>query len=479
MPKAQERIKTSYPGVVYYMGKAVADGKPERIYVIRYRRGGRLIEEKAGRQFQDDMTPAKANAIRARRIHGDEDSNAVRREKEQAAREAEANRWTIGRIWEEYKNQREVKGLKQDECRYSLYIAPRFADKEPGQILTLDVDRLRVFMTKKQGKSPQTVKHVIALLRRLVRFAVLKGLCPAPEPSRLSFEIPRVDNCKTEDLDPEQLTALLEAVEADPNPWAAGIMKLALFTGMRRGEMFKLLWDDVDFERGFIHIRDPKGGPSQKIPLNEAARQLIQSMPRTDSPHVFPGRGGRQRVDINHQVSRIKQRAGLPESFRAVHGLRHVYASMLASSGAVDMYTLQKLMTHKSAAMTQRYAHLRDDALKRAADVAGDIFGQLTASAQVIEQRMVVNLPASRAGGSRPLAPTEPMFSRVIGKRRPPAEGEMRAPTKQDRERVRQLNTFSSRVPKGVFRYRSHEEANADWMAWTASTVAASEVRNG
>jgi len=96
-------------------------------------------------------------------------------------------------------------------------------------------------------------------------------------------------------------------------------------------------------------------------------------------------------VDINHQVSRIKQRAGLPEAFRAIHGLRHVYASMLASSGGVDMYTLQKLMTHKSAAMTQRYAHLRDDALKRAADVAGDIFEQLTANGRDAKCK-VVNL---------------------------------------------------------------------------------------
>jgi integrase len=46
---------------------------------------------------------------------------------------------------------------------------------------------------------------------------------------------------------------------------------------------------------------------------------------------------------------------------------------MLASSGQVDMYTLQKLMTHKSPVMTQRYAHLRDDALRQAANLAGDI----------------------------------------------------------------------------------------------------------
>jgi integrase len=46
---------------------------------------------------------------------------------------------------------------------------------------------------------------------------------------------------------------------------------------------------------------------------------------------------------------------------------------MLASSGKVDMYTLQKLLTHKSPQMTQRYAHLRDDALRRAADLAGEL----------------------------------------------------------------------------------------------------------
>ena len=49
---------------------------------------------------------------------------------------------------------------------------------------------------------------------------------------------------------------------------------------------------------------------------------------------------------------------------------------MLASSGQVDLYTLQKLLTHKSAAMTQRYAHLRDDALRQASNLAGDLIGQ-------------------------------------------------------------------------------------------------------
>ncbi|HQC19863.1 MAG TPA: tyrosine-type recombinase/integrase, partial [Smithella sp.] len=65
--------------------------------------------------------------------------------------------------------------------------------------------------------------------------------------------------------------------------------------------------------------------------------------------------------------------AGLPADFRPLHGLRHTYASMLASSGKVDLYTLQKLLTHKSPVMTQRYAHLRDEALRNASTLAGQI----------------------------------------------------------------------------------------------------------
>jgi len=146
---------------------------------------------------------------------------------------------------------------------------------------------------------------------------------------------------------------------------------------MRRGELLKLKWDDIDFERGFIHIRGPKGGKDQTIPLNQSARVVLENHPHNDdSPYVFPGRQGKQRSDFKKPVNRIKERAGLPQDFRPLHGLRHTYASMLASSGQVDLYTLQKLLTHKSPLMTQRYAHLRDEALRRASDLAGDLIGQ-------------------------------------------------------------------------------------------------------
>ena len=112
--------------------------------------------------------------------------------------------------------------------------------------------------------------------------------------------------------------------------------------------------------------------------MNEAARNLCDRIPKLgNSPFVFPNEDGTQRKDIKDQARRIRDAAGLPKDFRPLHGLRHVFASTLASSGKVDMYTLQKLLTHPDPKTTQRYAHLRDEALKRTSDVAGDIFGMM------------------------------------------------------------------------------------------------------
>jgi integrase len=185
--------------------------------------------------------------------------------------------------------------------------------------------------------------------------------------------MPKVYNLKTEDLTPEMLKKLLKAIDEDYDIQTANFVKIALYTGMRRSEIFRLQWEDIDCQHGFIYLRDPKGGPDQKIPLNNAARSVFKCQPKIDSSYVFPGRYGGQLTDNSRSINRIKKRAGLPKDFRPLHGLRHAYASMLASSGKVDMYTLQKLLTHKSPQMTQRYAHLRDETLKKAADLAGDI----------------------------------------------------------------------------------------------------------
>ena len=67
---AKKRFKTKYAGVYYIESSIGQTGKPERIYYVVYRRTGKLIEEKAGRQYQDDMTPARAAALRIQRMEG-------------------------------------------------------------------------------------------------------------------------------------------------------------------------------------------------------------------------------------------------------------------------------------------------------------------------------------------------------------------------------------------------------------------------
>lgn len=365
MPK---REKTKYPGVFYRESKRVGGPGMERIYYIVFKKEGRVIEEKAGRQFADDMTPAKAARIRAERIEGKRQSRKEIRVAKKAEKQAAAERWTLDRLWNAYKTVKLMKGIITEESRYRKHLQPRFGEKEPSEIVPFDVDKLRVTLLKTH--SPQTVKHVLVLLRRIVNFGVKKNLC---EGLSFKIDIPKVRNEKTEDLTQEQLTALLKAIDEDSNITAGDMMKMALFSGMRRGELFRLRWMDVDFGRGFITIRDPKGGYNQKIPLNDAARSVLLSRERNKSEFVFPGRAGKQRVEIKLQVDRIKKKAGLPDDFRPLHGLRHVFASMLASSGQVDMYVLQKLLTHKTPSMTMRYAHLRDEALKQASNLAGAI----------------------------------------------------------------------------------------------------------
>ncbi len=366
----RERFKTNYPGVFYIIGISPLNGKDEKIYYIRFRKNGKETEEKAGRQFQDNMTPARANTLRSEKIKGAKLTNQESRAETVSQKKAEQNRWTITRLWEEYVKSRTVenRALKVDNARFNKYLRSTIGDKEPQDLYPLDVDRIRVELLK--TKAPQTVKHVLGILKRSCNFGFNKMLCP-PLPFRI--EMPEVDNKKTEDLTEDELHRLLKAIAVDSNKQVGNMMLMALFTGMRRGELLKLKWRDVNFSRGFIFIRDPKGGKGQSIPLNEAAKRLLENHERTGSEYVFPGANGGQRTTVQRAAGLIRDRAGLPKNFRPLHGLRHTYASMLASSGEVDLYTLQKLMTHKTPVMTQRYAHLRDGALKKAADVAGNI----------------------------------------------------------------------------------------------------------
>lgn len=378
-------IDVPYTGVFYREGERIGATGTERIYYVTFRIDGVKYEEKVGRQYADRMTPAKAANIRGDIIEGRRLPKVKQKEIDEAIRKAKEGRYTIDRLWSEYKmNRPQNRNLKDDENRYNKYLKAIFGGKEPKEIIKLDVDRVRINLLKKL--SPQSVKHVLNLLTWIINYGVKNNLCDG-----VSFHIqkPTVQNEKTEDLSPEQLQALLESIDQDENIDVGNIMRLALFTGMRRGEIFNLKWRDINFQTGFIFIRDPKGGVDQKIPLNDMARDLLLSVHRSNSPYVFPGRSGGKRTGTGQAGKRIRDRAGLPKDFRPLHGLRHVFASMLASSGEVDMYVLQRLMTHKSPKMTQRYAHLRDEALKKGSSQIDTIMGNNVTSDK--QNKKIVN----------------------------------------------------------------------------------------
>ena len=364
-------FNTDYPGVTYLVSKrAGTRNQEEKVYYITYRRQGKLVREKAGRQYQDDMTPARAAAIRGRRMEGKELSNSGRRQVEREAKEKETP-WTVMNIWAEYKKTKtDNKALSTDEYRFQKYLKDTVGGKEPREILLLDIDRLQRRNLK--GKSPQTTKHVLALLLRIIHYGQQRGIA---QPLSFTIKTPKVSNLKTEDLTPEQLKALMKALDESPDRMTANIMRMAMYTGMRRGELFRLRWQDIDFQRGFITIRNPKGGKDETIPLNGAARAVLEAQSRESGQDlIFHRENGAPFTQITREARRIAKAAGIPQDFRPLHGLRHHFASALASSGKVDLYVLQKLLTHKTPQMTQRYSHLRDQALRQASDLAGEIF---------------------------------------------------------------------------------------------------------
>lgn len=373
MPK-YKRHQTKYPGVFYIIGKSPLNGKPEKIYYIKYYWDGKPIEEKIGRQFKDNMTPAKASHIRTLKVTGKIESNRERRQKINV-------RVTIDYLFGIFcKHKKHLRSLHDDTGRYNKHVRRVLGDKGITEIKPIDIYRLRDKLA--QDHKPATVKQILVLIQRIVNFGNSMQLCP-----RFSFKIdmPKFDNKVTEDMTDVQYKLFLAALNDYEayHPDSVNIMRLALFTGMRKGEILGLKWDDIDFDRGFIYIRESeaKSKKAEMIPLNDSTRNVLTNVKRRRrSDYVFPNTKGErlEGTSYNNHFYRIRKKAGLPKSFRPMHGLRHTFASSLASSGQVDMYTLQRLLTHKSPGTTQRYAHLRDETLKRASSVTDAIVEKIT-----------------------------------------------------------------------------------------------------
>ena len=376
MPR-QFRNYTRHNGV-YFVELANGD----QTFFIRYKKDRKLIEERAGRRSQG-WTAAKANRLRTERLAGKTGSNADQRSREIAEKELKNNRWTFRKIFDEYLASRpDLKGRANDVRRFNSYLEKDFAQKTPEEVTHFDIERLKRGLAKKNLK-PATVRHALEVLRRLSNFATKHNLCPG-----ISFviEMPKVNNLMTEDLTPDEYIRLTKLLDEEEDIQASNLLRLALFTGMRRGELFKLKWKDINFFRKNISIKDPKSGLDETIPLNEMALSVLNNHEKKESEFVFPGLRGNQRKTTPRPLRRIIKKAGL-KNFRPFQGLRHSYASILVSSGKVDLYTLQKLLTQKSPQMTQRYAHLSNKALMEASNVISEVTNSVTEIIQLAEHK--------------------------------------------------------------------------------------------
>ena len=345
--------------------------KSDLYFVLRFTVDGQKKQEALG-WASEGWTLAKARAELAKlkeaaRTGSGPATLQEKRAQAKAAREAEQTKPTVGRLWEIYQD---FKGAYSNfpTDRGNFQHFAELHNRQPEGIKTYEVAAIAKRL-EAEGKAPQTIRNVLELLRRLINFGAKQELFT--KPAGLRFIMPKVDNQKTECLTPEQGRALIDALDSAKDQNLASLVRLALSTGMRRGALLALQWDDLDFRTGHITLRgeSAKSGKTSQIPMTTAARGILEGIERTTSPYVFPGKDGGKRVELRRFLNALRKDAGLPADFRPLHGLRHTYASWLASSGKVDLFTLQKLMTHGSPQMTQRYAHLADEAMKRAASV--------------------------------------------------------------------------------------------------------------
>ena len=160
----------------------------------------------------------------------------------------------------------------------------------------------------------------------------------------------RENNARLRWLTREEEKALRSSIERE-GPEHLPELEIAIHTGLRKSEQYRLTWSCVDFERQILTVPQSKNGETRHVPLNSTALAAFLLLKRHSKGlgRVFASVGPRQWFEP------AVERSGLADF--TWHCLRHTFASRLVMAG-VDLRTVQELMGHKTIAMTCRYAHL-------------------------------------------------------------------------------------------------------------------------
>jgi integrase len=332
------------------------DGK-RKSYVVRYR-------DASGKAHHETVGPSKKEAERVLAERMSEINRGVYEELRQSTFGQFAERWL-----EEYAKPRlKPSTLDSYQRHFDLHLLPALGRFPLAAISTGRIEEL-VNELLASGLSPKSVNNALVPLKLSLKHAVRWGYLRA-NPAEPVRRVP-VPHQEMEALTPEQVRRLLAA--ADEDSWL--LLLIAVFTGLRRGEILALQWGDVDWRTKQLRVRRSlwKGqfvGPKTKRSIRtvDLAPQVLAALrearpDRTpDELHaqlVFSGANGRP-LDPDNMVKRrfhpALERAELPRV--RFHDLRHTYASLLIAAGEHPKY-VQAQLGHASIQTTlDRYGHL-------------------------------------------------------------------------------------------------------------------------
>jgi site-specific recombinase XerD len=200
-----------------------------------------------------------------------------------------------------------------------------------------------------QTWAPATMNRHRALLSLTYRLAIRNGKVKENPARQVRHRLE--NNARIRFLSPEEEKTLRTAIQA-AFPERVAELELALHTGMRMSEQYRLRWEDVSFTRRTLTIQRSKNGETRHVPLNKAALAALMTLEKSANGSDFVCGGA---VEPRRWFEPVVKAANLTAF--SWHCLRHTFASRLVMAG-VDIRTVQELMGHKTIAMTVRYSHL-------------------------------------------------------------------------------------------------------------------------
>jgi len=220
------------------------------------------------------------------------------------------------------------------------------------------LSRHRDLLQAEEGLSNATVNRYLSVLSKAFSNAVTEWHLLQDNPLRRVSKRKKPSG-RVRYLSDAERSRLLEACRISERKDLYLLVLIALTTGMRRGELLGMRWQDVDLERRVAVLHKTKNRERRSVPLVPEVVELLRDhgkVRRLDSELIFPGEGNGP-LWFDAEWYKALQAAKVKDF--PFHDLRHTAASSLAMSGAT-VPELAAVLGHKTLAMVKRYAHLSD-----------------------------------------------------------------------------------------------------------------------